>query len=528
MVMPNAIQPATTQQVVTQVEISRDGYKFDATSYRWKLSRDTTVYLEWTRTTLSKEFAASLLKVLAHYATKYSADHTNNVSDRFRAYTAWICAKNKPLNQVTASDLINYREAIGSAKEWYIGVINGFLKTWIDLGLSGVSDDVILLLSSWRLKGNPKGAAVQLQCPYRGALSDLEYESLQARLLSAFEAEAISLESFVLITLFMATGRRPAQLGDLKCIDLTEANSGGGLKEFLLNVPRRKLRSRSWRLELKPCALTPEIGLAVRKLIQENNASLQQIWPDAQSETIGQLPLFPDWRKVTESRSLNLAERNRILESEEFHRVTASLSKAVKDIVSALLVPSERTGGYIKIFPTRLRRTLATRAAREGYGELVIAELLDHADTQNARVYTENVPEHVDAINEAMARQLAPIAQAFAGVLVDRESDARRGNDPKSRVRTDHGESAGTCGHFGFCGALAPIACYTCNHFQPWIDGSHEEVLRGLIAERDRIKQITRDSAMASINDRTIFAVVEVIQRCESRKAELAGEHLIG
>ena len=47
-----------------------------------------------------------------------------------------------------------------------------------------------------------------------------------------------------------------------------------------------------------------------------------------------------------------------------------------------------------------------------------------HTDTQNARVYTENVPEHVDAINEAVARQLAPLAQAFAGVVIKKASDA--------------------------------------------------------------------------------------------------------
>jgi hypothetical protein len=92
--------------------------------------------------------------------------------------------------------------------------------------------------------------------------------------------------------------------------------------------------------------------------------------------------------------------------------------------------------------------------------------LLNRSDDQNARVYTENVPEHVNAINEAIARQLAPLAQAFAGVLVDQEADAIRGKDRASRVRADSGNGTGSCGHFGFCGALAPIACYTCKHFQ--------------------------------------------------------------
>jgi hypothetical protein len=159
---------------------------------------------------------------------------------------------------------------------------------------------------------------------------------------------------------------------------------------------------------------------------------------------------------------------------------------------------------------------------------LVIAELLDHDDTQNAGVYTENVPEHVNALNEAVARQLAPLAQAFAGVLVNSESDALRGGDSTSRVRTQSGASTGTCGHFGFCGALSPIACYTCRHFQAWLDGAHDEVLQALLAERTRILSITQDKTIASVNDRTIFAVAEVVRRCESRRAELDGGTHIG
>lgn len=152
---------------------------------------------------------------------------------------------------------------------------------------------------------------------------------------------------------------------------------------------------------------------------------------------------------------------------------------------------------------------------------MVIAELLDHSDVQNVDVYTKNLPEHAQALNKAMAVQLAPYAQAFQGVLVDREADAIRGADLSSRIKFK-GQNMATCGQYGFCGANAPIPCYTCNHFQPWLDGPHEEVLADLLSERDSVREITGDMAMASINDRTIFAVINVIQRCEARRTELA------
>ena len=78
----------------------------------------------------------------------------------------------------------------------------------------------------------------------------------------------------------------------------------------------------------------------------------------------------------------------------------------------------------------------------------------------------------------------------------------------------------GSCGKHGFCGFLAPIACYTCVNFQPWLDGPHEAVLAFLIRERDRLAQQT-DLRIASINDRTILAVAEVVRQCEARRKEM-------
>ena len=507
---------------------SRDGYSFEPTASHWKLSRDRTVSLQWVFGVLSSTLAESLSKILTHYAIRYSADHTSNLCDRFRAFVIWVQNQKGLVDRITSSDLISYRHTLDRNHEWYLGSIRGFLKVWVELGLPGVDADVPSLFEGWRLKGNVKGLAVQTKCQDKGALTDLEHEALQERLLEGYERDEIDLADYILVTLFSATGRRPAQLADLEGGDLVEERSSDGLREFVLNVPRRKVQGGGWRAEFKAVALTPEIGMAVRGLIAENEAELRALRSDVSGEVLKRLPLFPAWRVIREAVSASEDSLSRMLTMDVSHETSAALRLRLQRSVAMLSVNSERTGGRIHIFPTRLRRTLATRAAREGYGPLIIAELLDHTDDQNARVYTENVPEHVDAINEAMARQLAPLAQAFAGVLVRSEREALRGDDPTSRVRTDSGSAAGTCGHFGFCGALAPIACYTCRHFQPWIDGPHEDVLHGLLAERDRIRQLTQDKAIAAINDRTIFAVTQVIQMCEARRNEVSAGDLDG
>lgn len=163
----------------------------------------------------------------------------------------------------------------------------------------------------------------------------------------------------------------------------------------------------------------------------------------------------------------------------------------------------------------------------EGHGELIIAELLDHTDTQNVGVYIEARPEIVERIDRAMAMHLAPMAQAFAGMIIEDESQATRVGDPSSRVCDPRFSPSmkpmGSCGKHGFCGFLAPIACYTCVNFQPWLDGPHDVVLDYLLAERDRLTMRT-DLRIASVNDRTILAVAEVVRLCEVRRQEAADD----
>jgi hypothetical protein len=135
----------------------------------------------------------------------------------------------------------------------------------------------------------------------------------------------------------------------------------------------------------------------------------------------------------------------------------------------------------------------------------------------------------LERIDRAVAFKLAPMAQAFAGVIIQNESQARRADDPTSRITDPRFDSSmrpiGNCGKFGFCGLLAPIACYTCREFQPWLDGPHERVLDFLIADRERLLSQT-DIRIASITDRTILAVADVVTRCTKMKAGGEGNRI--
>jgi hypothetical protein len=503
---------------------SREGYPFEPASEAWRLSRDEVLSLRWAESVMSRELRETLTQVLAHYAVNYSASYTRNLGDKFAIFFKSTHASMGKVHRIRSLDLINYRSALGKHDEWLLGILGGPLRKWMDLGLPYIDEGVRDLLDGWSFKAAPKGEAIRTQCPIKGALTDIEYAALQCALLDAFDLDELDLDRFALTMLFMATGRRGCQLGDLKHKDLLLVRSDDGLQEFVLNVPRRKQQNTPWRTKFKPVALTPEIGRVVKALMESNIRRARELAPRLPPKALEEFPLFAWWPRAKEELEEGSPSVLSALKGEALHCRTDKLRYELQRAVASVNAVSERTGQRIHIFPTRLRRTVATRAVREGYGVLVVAELLDHNDTQNAGVYTENVPEHVDAINAAVAMELAPLAQAFCGMLVDREADAVRGGDPTSRIRTTEGAAAGTCGHYGFCGALAPIACYTCRHFQPWLDGPHDEVLDSLLKERSRIAELTRDDAMAAINDRTILAVAEVIHRCQLRRVELDGE----
>lgn len=495
---------------------SRAGYWFDEDESVWNLDKDNAVHIERFRETLSRDLLKGFISTLANYARTMSGSHTRNIADRCSAMLSKTGA-----DSINTTVLINYRALLDPENEWKLGTIRGFLFKWHDLGYPGVGEDVIDLLESWTLRGNVKGDAVKRLDPNEGPLTDNELLAFNEGVVRAFEQANIRLSELALCLLLSHTGRRPRQITHTKIGDLDGAKvNKKGEPMFLIHIPRAKQRGEVFRDSFKTFAMTLELWTVLSAQRKDVILSIERLFGYELQETDrAALPLFPDMKAFKGIESVK--ELRSLLATDNLHLQSNEVTAALKLVVKAARITSERTGEFMELVATRFRYTKGTRAAREGFGQLVIAELLDHTDTQNVGVYTQNVPEHAQALNKAMALQLAPYAQAFQGVLVDRESDAKRGGDLASRIKFK-GQNTATCGQYGFCGANAPIPCYTCQHFQPWLEGPHEEVLADLLTEREQVEQITGDVAMAAVNDRTIFAVVNVIQRCHIRRAELA------
>lgn len=497
--------------VVDEGLVSREGYTFRLSDDRWRLSKDYTFPVAAITSLLSADLNLSFRHVLAFYATTASPGYAQSCFYHCKAYLN-ATAGQEPFS---VESLISYRSTLDKTTEWQLATVRTFIKQWHAMGHPGIADEVIQILCKWRLSAGERGYAVQSMCPESGPLTDIEMQGVVEAVITAFGEGRLALRDTALTLILALTGRRRVQVAALKVKDLIKQTSKDGIDRFFINFPRAKQHFQGWRSSLNKFPISEDLWL----VLHQQAAAVQRgfigmIGAEVASKLVPELPLFPNLSVL--DPNLSLEEQ---LKMDYLHMRTSNTGNVLCRVSEAINVISERTGLPINLTPYRFRYTLGTNLAREGKREYVIAEALDHSDTQHVGVYVKNIPDIVKHINKAVALRLGPIAQAFQGVLIVSESDAIRGNDPSSRI-TNGAKGVGTCGSYGFCGALAPIACYTCNNFQPWLDGPHETVLDGLIKERESVFEQTGDLKIASVNDRLILAVSDVVNRCKAMREE--------
>jgi integrase len=494
------------RSVSAQDFISRDGYEVSFNALSWKLSKDIRVRVVNAAKFLSEHLYESHREVIAFYARGNSPHYVATLNREFVEYLKFV----GEAQQFSVESFISYRATLGRDSESRLATLRTFIRKWASLGYDGIPQETIRLLDKWTLSGRDKGNPIRSMCPERGPLTDIEMDAVLSGAIEAYEVGKISHSDISLAMTVMMTGRRPIQITALKIGDLHYHT-----EKYILNVPRAKQRNEGgWRRTFKQVPIVEDLLILLQQQAELVYQEFELLGP-INSELRDKLPLFPNYSAYNSSEELTAQ-----LNTDRLHIRVDMLQSTMLNVATKISVNSERTGEPILINAYRFRYTLGTNLGREGKGEYVIAEALDHSDTQHTGVYVKNLPEIVERIDKAVAYQLAPIAQAFQGVVIKTEYEARRGNDPSSRI-SNGTDNLGSCGSYGFCGALAPVACYTCSHFQPWLDGPHEDVLDHLLQERDRILDHTDDRKIVSVNDRLILAVSDVIVRCKKIKEEI-------
>ena len=497
-----------------EIATSLDGYAFSPASDRWRLSKDISFSLEFLQDA-TPETNLGFRLTLTRYAEEMSAAHTKNMRVRF----AWFMRDTKT-SAVTGEALINWRSQLDAANEWKLGSLKGFLLTWHGWEFPEVSDEVAALLRGWRLKGNEKGRAVAQGDPHRGPLTDIELLGFHDWTNRAVSRGEIDLETYAYLLTVMMTARRPIQIAALRGTDLIAKSNEKGAPQYIIRFPRAKQRGAGFRERFRELPVIEDLYLTLRAQHQASVTKVEQALGCAVPVDLAQpIPIFVN--NVVLDQIPDLAALRDILMGDapdRLHARSGQLQRELERCRAACTIKSEHTGERIHLTAMRFRYTRGTNLRREGFGAEDIAYALDQSDMGQVSVYTENTVQETEIINRVIGPKLAPFAQACMGTLVSSEREAIRGDDPRSRVPNTNQEGVGTCGNFGFC-AAGYRACYTCHHFQPWVDGPHEDVLKELYEEKEQAAEAGCAREVVNANDRLILAVEHVVALCGEAKA---------
>lgn len=410
--------------------------------------------------------------------------------------------KNQTINEIDISDVLLFGESLSPKQRYKLRRLKDFLIYWCNTGAYGLTADLKNLLPHLITEHHIIGNPVRTMDPNTGPLTDIEYEGVTSEIQKQYAAGLLGESDYTLLILAISLAARPLQLAMLKTKDISLTTREDGSRIFILQVTRLKQGNRTRpRTIFRPRYLAPAVGELVLR-----QCAVAHKWAKEYGIDPEEAPLFPT--KIMKKKLLSTDSQ---INGFTGHLSGKNLSEYLSKLLKKVTVQSHRTGKLLDLFQTRIRRTFGTRAAAEGMSPTVIAELMDHSYLSSTLIYIETRPKMIDRIDKALALQIAPLAQAFSGTLISR-------NHPlKGKVihytNRDNLNQIGECGKFAYCRLAAPIACYTCVYFNPWIDAPHEALLEQLLLEREEL--LTQaDYRIASINDRTILAIADVVNRC--------------
>ena len=500
--------------------LARSGIDIDVSATTWRIDAGNSI--SWSSfESLPPKIVAATMEYMKHRISASSPSYVETQFSYLRTFANYVHKSGLEYHDnhtVGLSIFHNYRQYLIS--KYPDGTVSNYLdayRRWYvwcaDAGFEGFDIDVSIELRALVIGGNDKGSAVLSHDPNEGPLRDSEFQAIISRLKSPRTVELLSTFELVACRLMVAFGPNPKNLVWLNEEDLIKEKVSEDRTIYRLKIPRIKKRTAGPRDLLKPRPLSPELGKLVEELIAENRL-MRVADPNWHADRFA-APLFC-------RRHPSVVLRGTAHEVDAYRVSTFAFNHALETFVRNCDLRSS-AGSRLHLSPRRLRYTFATRLVQEGASPLELAEALDHTDVQHVMVYFNARSNIVTDLDRAMALKLAPHAQAFLGKLITSETKALRGRDPASRIYKETSEAGslktlGNCGQFGFCSLYAPIACYTCVDFQPWLDAPHGEVLRELTSERERRLKSGADPKFAQIHDRTILAVAEVILKCDAHR----------
>lgn len=480
--------------------LSLDGQLIDTSGTLWRLrsSADggTVLLIEWTKLDLHATFS----RRARHLMKLYSADRILRKKGRtiendfrmFLRFKVWLHSRRhagfvwSDLTEGLARGFLDHglRHTADKGNDF------SRLRTFYEWGVAKGYDDFDLalhrILQSITAIGNSKGHHVRFRDSKKGPFSPDELLLIR----NAIDARQGTNQDRALVMLHLELGHNPNATARLRNKDFIRYQTQSEVV-YQLDVPRVKKRTTNRETKRRP--ISTKLGGLLEDLQTGVSDDLLFHWLS---------PIHPE----------------------------ASIYRAMERFSETARIMSPRTGKQLIMTPRRFRFSIATHMAEEGASIFHIAEVLDHTDTQNVRVYVETASSIADPVAAATDAVLGPLVRRFQGKIVtSRETAVFNGLPnqvipavvPHLGIAHLNVGGVGMCGRNvrkdGLCKLLPPLSCYLCPSFMALRDGPHREMLNCLDAFL-RDNQDINDKRILMQLDDTRMAIRQVLDEVKPTK----------
>jgi len=329
------------------------------------------------------------------------------------------------------------------------------LRTFYRWGVARQHDDfdagLCRILQSVTAVGNAKGHSVRFRDSVKGPFSPDELLLISRAVSQGCGAD----RDRAIVMLHLELGHNPNASARLRNKDLVRYETKSAAA-YQVEVPRVKKRTSLRETKSRPISAT--LGHLLERLQQGGSDTPLLHWL---------LPTNPE----------------------------GAIDNAMRRFSQEVNLVSPRTQSRLLINPRRFRFSIATHMAEEGASVFHIAEVLDHSDTQNVRLYVETVSSIADPVAKATDEVLAPPVRRFQGTIIDSAPSAGFSGLPNQvipaiaphlGIANLNAGGIGLCGRDarkdGLCRLLPPLSCYLCPSFAAFRDGPHREMLNSIEA----------------------------------------------
>lgn len=478
--------------------LSFDGQLVDTSGEIWRLRSSMDggkrIDLDWAlqeKADVLSPRAQHLLKL--YFADRITRKKARTIENDFRMFLRlqkWLYQRNQPLAEWAGLTEGIARAFLQHGVQHTADKGNDFsrLRTFYRWGVARQYEDFdpgfLDILRSITAVGNAKGHSVRFRDVLRGPFTSDELLLIGR----AVREERGTSQDRAIVMLHMELGHNPDASLRLRNSDLVRYETSSAVA-WQLDVPR--VKKRIPRRETKRRPISTALGILLESL-QRGGA---------------EEPLL--------------------------HWLTAShpecaINVAMRRFAQAANLVSPRTQQRLRMSARRFRFSIATHMAEEGASLFHIAEVLDHSDTQNVRVYVETASSIADPVARATDGALMPLVRRFQGRIVDCDHAGSLSHQKIPAAALHLGVPQLDVGGIGYCGRdaareglcqlLPPLSCYLCPSFAALQTGPHRQMLAS-IDEFLRVQEPQSDRRILVQLDQVRAAIRQVIEDIDAQKA---------